>query len=511
MKIKRVLLCSIIAIAAVYLGFALFFGSHFYINTVINGENYSASSADSAQKRILDISSRYALTVNGREQLSDTITSDDIMLRVEFGDELADIIKGQNMFLWPLSLFKKSEYAIDTMVTYDEEQLKKKIDALSFFKAENIRQPRNAYLSDYTENGYQIVPEDKGTVPVREKIYGAVEEAVNTLAASVDLNEDCYENAGITSEDKRLQSECEQKNRLTGIVITYRFGDETEVLDGNTIKDWLVMDGSTVDIDEELVREYVNSLSRKYDTWGRKREFKTTEGETITIAEGAYGWWMNRADETTELVAQIKSGQGGERIPVYRAQAAQYGEDDIGDTYVEIDLTSQHLWVYDGGELVEESDFVSGNVSNGNITPVGIYSITYKERNATLRGTGYVSKVSYWMPFNGNVGMHDASWRGAFGNDIYLTNGSHGCVNLPIKKAESIYGYVEKGEPVIVYGGMTSLPRTESAPEPETEQQTEPETQIEPVETENPELTLEQQVQLLIEAGLLNPDGTPVQ
>ncbi len=512
MKIKKVLLCSVIAIVMVYLGFSLFFGSHFYINTVINGENYSASSANAAQKRILDISSHYALTINGREQLSDTITSSDIMLHVEFGDELADIIKGQNMFLWPLSLFKKSEYAIDTMVTYDEGQLEKKIDTLSFFKAENIRQPRDAYLSDYTANGYQIVPEDKGTVPLRDKIYSVVEEAVNTLASSVDLSEkDCYETAMITSEDKGLQSECEQKNRLTGTTITYKFGDETEVLDGNIIKDWIVMDGSTVDIDEELVREYVNSLSRKYDTWGKKREFTTTDGETITIAEGAYGWWMNRADETAELIAQIKSGQSGERIPVYRAQAAQYGEDDIGNTYVEIDLTSQHLWVYSDGELVEESDFVSGNVSNGNSTPVGIYSITYKERDATLRGAGYASKVSYWMPFNGNVGMHDASWRGAFGNDIYLTNGSHGCVNLPVKKAESIYSYVEKGEPVIVYGGQTSLPKPETETQPETEMQPETEIPPETAGTDNLGLTPEQQIQLLIEAGLLNPDGTPVQ
>ena len=178
---------------------------------------------------------------------------------------------------------------------------------------------------------------------------------------------------------------------------------------------------------------------------------------------------MNRADETQELIEQIKNGQSGERSPVYYAQAAQYGDDDIGDSYVEIDLTSQHLWVYVDGELVEDTDFVSGNVSRGNGTPVGIYPITYKERNATLKGENYASKVSYWMPFNGNVGMHDASWRSTFGNDIYLTGGSHGCVNLPVKKAEVIYDYVEKGEPVIVYGGLTSVPETEMAEGSETQ------------------------------------------
>ena len=501
-KKKTVLYISLsgfAAVAVVYLGLALFFFGHFYFNTIINGENYSAGSVDAVQKHILDVSEHYVLTINGRDQLADTITSADIVLRIEFGDELADIIKEQNAFLWPLSFFRKSEYTVDTMVTYNKEELDRKIDTLCFFKSENIRQPQNAYLSDNTENGYQIIPEDNGAVPVREKIYSAVEEAVGLLDESVDLDEKgCYAEAEITSEDKELQKACDQRNRLVGTTITYKFGDDVEVLDGSVIKDWLVIDEETIDIDPDLVREYVDSLARKYDTWGKKREFKTTSDEIITIAEGAYGWWMNRADETQELIEQIRNGQSGERTPVYRAQAAQYGDDDIGNSYVEIDLTNQHLWVYKDGKLVEDTDFVSGKVSNGNNTPVGIYAITYKERNATLRGENYASKVSYWMPFNGNIGMHDASWRSSFGNDIYLTNGSHGCVNLPVNKAEVIYSYVEQGEPVIVYGGLTTVPVTEG------------ETQIDPEVLANSGLTLEQ-IQIMIDAGLLNPDGTPVQ
>lgn len=470
----------------VYLGASFFFSSHFYFNTSINGEDYSAKSVGYVQDHIMDTSGHYILTINGRDGVTDTITSSDIVLTPEFGNEFAEILEEQNMFAWPLSLFEKSEYTVDAMVTYSKEELSKKVDTLNFFKPENIRQPKNAYLSDYTENGYQVVPEENGTVPIRQKIYDAVENAVDMLADAVDLDaEGCYTNAEITSEDGTLQKECEQKNKLTGVTITYVFGEDTEVLDGNTIKDWLTVSDNAIDLDPELAREYVNGLAKKYDTWGKKREFRTTSGNTITITEGAYGWWMNRPEETAELINVIKSGQSGLRSPVYRAMAAQYGDDDIGNSYVEIDLTSQHLWVYKDGEMVVESDFVSGNVSKGYNTPVGIYGITYKERDATLRGQGYASPVSYWIPFNGNVGMHDASWRGSFGGEIYLTNGSHGCVNLPVKKAEQIYGYVEKGEPVIVYGGKTYAPE--------------------------PELTPEQQIQLLIEAGFLNPDGTPVE
>ncbi len=505
---KKKILYVVVVVAAivtlVYLGLALFFTKHFYFNTFINGENYSAGSVNSAQNFVLDTSNHYTLTINGRDGITDTITSADIGLKLEFGEEFQNIIETQDAFLWPFSLFKKCEYTVDTMVTYSEEAFDNKIDTLCFFEQENIRQPQNAYLSDYTEEGYQIIPEDKGTVPIRTKIYNAVKESVEILADSVDLDaKECYTNAEIVAEDHALQKECDALNQLTGVKITYKFGEDREVLDGSIIKDWLVTDEGKLDIDPDLVREYVNTLSKKYDTWGKKREFKTTGGETITISEGAYGWWMNRAGEAEALVELIRSGKSEERTPLYHAQAAQYGENDIGDSYVEIDLTSQHLWVYKDDQLVEETDFVSGNVSRGYNTPVGIYGITYKERNTTLRGANYASKVSFWMPFNGNVGMHDASWRSSFGANIYLTNGSHGCVNLPSKKAEVIYGYVEQGEPVIVYGGQVSVPRTEG-------KQEQPEVTV-PEENITPELTPEQQIQILIEAGVLNPDGTPVQ
>ena len=90
-------------------------------------------------------------------------------------------------------------------------------------------------------------------------------------------------------------------------------------------------------------------------------------------------------------------------------------------------------------------------MSTGNITPTGVYSLTYKTKNAVLRGPGYASPVSYWMPFNGDIGMHDATWRSAFGKTIYKYDGSHGCVNVPYECAEAIFNNIEVGTPVIAY------------------------------------------------------------
>ena len=191
----------------------------------------------------------------------------------------------------------------------------------------------------------------------------------------------------------------------------------------------------------------------------------------MTIDQGDYGWWMDVGQETEELMGLLERGESGERIPVYRQTAASYEMPDYGDTYVEINLTAQHLFLYQNGECVLESDFVSGNPSRGNETPPGIYGITYKERDATLNGENYQTPVSFWMPFNNNVGMHDASWRSEFGRNIYKTNGSHGCINLPYSVAEKIYGYVEKNTPVICY----HLPGTEPEPLPEIPLEMEPE------------------------------------
>lgn len=97
------------------------------------------------------------------------------------------------------------------------------------------------------------------------------------------------------------------------------------------------------------------------------------------------------------------------------------------------------------------TDFVSGDPTHGNQTSTGVYSLKYKERNATLKGEDYATPVSFWMPFNDGQGMHDATWRSSFGGSIYMGSGSHGCVNLPYSAAASIYENISSGDPVIVY------------------------------------------------------------
>ena len=236
------------------------------------------------------------------------------------------------------------------------------------------------------------------------------------------------------------------------IRVTYCFGSKREVLDGSTIVQWLDTDHKgDVTIDRSKVEEYVRELSVKFNTAYCTKKLETSYGQVVSITKGHYGWMIDKKSEIEALIGIIQSGASQEREPVYLQTAASHDGPDFGNTYVEMNLTSQHMFFYKEGKLLIESDFVSGDEAKGFRTPAGAYEITYKQMNATLKGKDYKTPIKYWMPFNGNIGMHDGYWRTGFGGTIYKANGSHGCVNLPLSVAKTVYENINAGTPVLCY------------------------------------------------------------
>ena len=314
--------------------------------------------------------------------------------------------------------------------------------------------PQNAVLSEYIPGqGYSVVPEIPGNTVNPDAVRTAVKASIAGLERTLSLESaGVYQAPSILKEDPALVALCSEMNKYAGVTVTYRFGDATEVLNGDRIKEWLIINEDyTITLNPEMVAGYVEELAITYDTYNKAKTLKTSYGPTIEIRGGNYGWRINRKAEAEALIEVIKNGASAEREPVYSQQAASRGGNDYGDTYVEINLTAQHLFFYKNGSLLVESDFVSGNLSKGWTTPPGSFPLTYKQRNATLKGEGYRTPVDYWMPFNGGIGMHDAKWRSSFGGSIYKTGGSHGCVNLPHSVAKKIYENISSGMPVLCY------------------------------------------------------------
>jgi hypothetical protein len=206
-----------------------------------------------------------------------------------------------------------------------------------------------------------------------------------------------------------------------------------------------------VDVNTTKAMSFIRSMANKYDEVVKNITFTTSAGALKTIYGGDLGYRISHFKELTELSKDLKNGNVITREPIYAMRGIPNGVFDVNKTYVEINISAQKLWYYKAGVLIIESDIVTGNLKNGAGTPNGAYYIKYKELNATLNGPGYSTGVNYWMPFNEGIGLHDAKWRKAFGGSIYKTDGSHGCINLPILTAQTIYNNVSIGGIVICY------------------------------------------------------------
>ncbi len=472
------ILCLLIAYAAG----VCYFQSRFVGGTVIDEMDVFGLSIADLEQQVRGYSIQVVQRQSDGAFCNEEIKGADIGLSYSSTEPFQEILQNQNRWLWFLNPGESHEAV--GIVTYDTDSLDATVKNLRGFDPDFAAAPADAYITDYDpQNGFQIVEEVQGNQLNQRKTLEAVREAVERLAPEIHLVEaDCYEKPAVTTEDTDFKEAFDKLQSYADITITYNFGSRQEVLDGITICGWLQVDGYDIALDQTKVEEYVSTLRKNYDTIFRPRTFNTSYGKEITIKNGDYGFWMDTEQETAELAAMIERGESGERTPVYRQKGASYDAPDYGDTYVEINLTAQHLFLYKDGTLILESDFVSGNVARGYTTPGGIYGLTYKQRNATLTGETYRTPVSYWMPFNNNIGMHDAVWRKQFGGNIYLTNGSHGCINLPYSAAQTIYNTIEKDTPVICYylPGTEPVPVTETPAEPgQAEGASQPETPVE--------------------------------
>lgn len=445
----------------------------FFPNTTVNGIDASKKSVEEIKKLIASGIDGYVLAIKERGDNTEEIKGSEIGLEAVFDGSLEALLAEQKPHQWFKHLKTSQTFDIGTMIKFDQDKFDGVVSGLSCLNEELVEKPRNAYISDYVQGqGYSIVAAKEGNQPDAEKVKTGISEAVLNLTPEISLEElEVYVRPEVPGDDPQLISRVQTLNRYVNAAITYKFGDEKKVLNGDTISKWVgVGEDGSVYLNSASVTAYVKELASQYDTSTKAKNLKTSYGQNVRITGGSYGWKIDQSAEADELAELIRSGQSLVREPVYKQKAASHGAADYGTTYVEINLTAQHLYFYKDGKLVVDSDFVSGNESKGWSTPAGVYSLSYKQRDATLKGEDYSTPVSYWMPFNGNIGLHDAPWRSTFGGTIYKTNGSHGCVNLPPAVAKTIFENISAGIPVLCYQLAGTESKTASSGTAKTEE-----------------------------------------
>jgi hypothetical protein len=449
--IKEYAIYIVSVLLLIYLLISLYFVNHFYFNTIINGVDVSLKAHKDLDLLIENYLLDYKLQLIERNGITEDVSAIEIGIQHNDTIPATDIYRDQFSLKWVVSLFHHHKYYVKDLYNFDKSKLVTKIEGLDCLN-KNIVEPQNVSFQ-YENDSYVVIKEIYGNKVNYERLHQLI--SLFLLQGKRELNldkEHCYVNPKYTLNSRKTIKTTKLLDKYTRTKITYLFGNQVEKLDGSIINKWIIVNKNlNITIDKIAIKKYIKELSKKYDTVGITREFKTSTGKMVKVKGGLYGWKIDQDMEVKAILLNIRKGEIITKEPIYLQEAVSREGNEIGNTYVEINITRQHLWFYKDGKLIVQGPVVTGNPNRGNATVVGAYMLNYKQKEAVLSGQNYEAKVTYWMPFYGNIGIHDATWRQRFGGEIYKSRGTHGCVNAPVYLARILFEHIEEGMPIICY------------------------------------------------------------
>ncbi len=322
--------------------------------------------------------------------------------------------------------------------------------------------PVDAYAV-YQNEKVSIVPAVKGN---KYDLQNAVNQ-LNNQAGSTKINITLHKEQPIAANSKTVKNEEKQLNKLKGKKVTYLVQNEKYSLTTNQIITRATYQNGKYNFDTTALNKQVKKINEKHATLDKPFKFRTHSGaEITTTANGSYGWKISEKKAGNSLTKAIIDGRqevdGEHDIEGKGYNTAGLGynvtsNNGIGDTYAEVSLADQRAYFYKDGKCVLATDIVSGTNNEGNKTPKGVWYIMYQQSPSVLRGqnddgSSYASKVNYWSPFTlTGCGFHDASWRHNWSKTAYLSDGSHGCINMQPSVAGQAFHDLKQNEPVIIY------------------------------------------------------------
>jgi len=457
------LLIVIIAALCLYFYIAYKYKDGFSYGTYINGIYCTDSTVEEVNSQLLAMTDRYRgidiTDINGDVY---SILAEDVNMNYDYSESLIQYKQNSSSLLWGLKyISSENNIELSPKVTYNTILLGEKIDELPIWE-EDIPDYQRELSIKKGDNGYYLI-NDRENILQTDKAKELIQQAFENKEDNLDLvKEGCYENLPLSSEMYQALFTIKKLEEFQTTQITYKIGDDIIPIDASVACDFVKLDEygnfvtdeyGNIQTDEEKIYAFIDELSDKYDTVGKDRVFRTTAGRVVNVSGGVYGNLIDREAEKEHLLDVFINKKNEVHVPKFKQFTGIYGTDDIGDTYVEVDMTNQHLYYYQNGVLMVDSDVVTGNLRLGHGTPTGTFFVNNKARNTVLTGADYVSHVKYWIAvYRNSIGIHDASWRyGKFGGEIYKTNGSHGCINTRTEEVGKLYDMIEIGTPVLVF------------------------------------------------------------
>ena len=364
----------------------------------------------------------------------------------------------QSAIAWPLSLLPHPAMDVNQGVKYDQDALKAEVTkVIDGRNAQSLSSDSVFIEYDESQGLYVIKGSVSGTVADATVVYDATREKVDAFERTCEPDAKKALRSANIDDLPQFRYTVDWANRVrTNDIPILVNGEEKISSEASQNAEWVsVGNGPSVVVNQDAVREWAESKVADavfyQENWiNHMLDVDAFVSELSTrLATGV-------VDPIEAPMYEEMSPEGESRDKAYKRGT---WDSSLG-RYIDVDLESQFARLFDEkGEVIWESAIVSGDTSAGYSTVTGNFQIQSKQTNATLVGLDYngdgapdySSNVSYWMPFYGGYGLHDATWRYTFGGETYSYDGSHGCVNLPYEKAGELFNLVSVGEQVYVH------------------------------------------------------------
>lgn len=450
-KKKKIALIFGIAIVAIYVIGILVFNNRIVPNTKIGEINLGMTKFDNVQTVVDQGFKQETIAVTDVVISDYTSSVTDLGASIDSAKLAKDLKTDQNSLIWPFELAAKSNYKLEDYITVDQEVLASKLEADKFFEQEGRTKAQDASLKLNEETvQYEVVEAVPGTV-IDEKLFITnMTTAISNLAESIDTADSYIQPQNdVDTLNKQASALNDRINRNVSMTI----GDETIQVPKDIIARAVYIDeDGKVAVEGSELYNYLYDQSLEFDSDDIGVGYRTI---TESNVDPAYEEIVNGliSDDNADIVADAPVDETEDTFkPTVKTDE---------ETYIEISIPNQVMWVYKDGELLLQTPVVTGSQADGWDTPTGEYTIIDKETDKVLNGSSvgfdYEVPVNYWMRLtNSGIGIHDIDWLNS-GNawdsrDVYELQGSHGCINVPNDVMKTVYDNIPVGTPVYVTG-----------------------------------------------------------
>ena len=415
-------------LALIYLFGFFYFSSHFLPHTSINGIDVSNLKLDTANEKLKQIDP-YINVVEKNKDGKGTITEKINLkqIREDICFDGSGLLNKQNKIGWFTSLSSSKELICDKVSgSYQKAKVLSLVKNLYCTNHENITYPEDASLS-IKQGKIELLPSKDGSYIKEDVVYNLLKQSIENLFAglggdTLDLTQS-YELPSIREDNTIFEEKKQEMVKILFKTVNFSLDGENSIsLKAKEIGDLLKVENNNLVIDEDSLSDYLYTLYKEEDIDFNKSQLIDSLRKTL----------LSEHDESIGNIEREK----------------------IESSLIDVSIKEQLLRYYENDVLILTSPVVTGNGEITDETPHGHFYIRRMKPDSYLMGRDYIEHVDYWIGFDetGRVyGLHDASWRNEFGGDIYLTDPSRGCVNMPIKKITQLYAYVDLGIEVYIH------------------------------------------------------------